>query len=95
MAEIAITCQHRNIRWDKVSVDNLGPAQPLHHVCGVCSDCNVTIHASGMIEKVSMAGGIGVLATVLLKHWPPVSDAPPVSDILFFRNLNQLAPVPS
>lgn len=95
MAEIATTCQHRNIRWEKVSVDNLGPAQPLHHVGGVCSDYNLTIHASGMIEKVSMAGEIGVLATVLLKHWPPVNDAPPVSDILFFRNLNQLAPVPS
>lgn len=95
MAESATTCQHQNIRWDKVFVDNLGPAQPLHHVCGVCSDCNLTIHASGMIEKVSMAGDIGVLATVLLKHLPPVDDAPPVLDILFFRNLNQLAPLPS
>ena len=95
MAETAADCNHRNVRWDSVSMKKLGPAQPLQHMCGVCSDCNNTIHASGVIETIKPAGAIGVLASVLIKHWNAEIDVAPVSDVLFFRDVTKPEPLPS
>jgi len=95
MAASAISCNHRNIRWDSIVAKHLVPAQPLPHVCGVCSDCNHTIHASGAIENIKQAGTMGVIVSVLIKHWDAKEDCPVVSDILFFRDTTQPAPLPS
>jgi hypothetical protein len=95
MAAPAIICNHKNVRWDSFVAKQLLPAQPLHHVCGVCSDCNHTIHASGVIENVKRAGTMGVLVSVLIKHWDANQDLPVVSDVLFFRDTTQPAPLPA
>jgi hypothetical protein len=95
MAASAANCNHRSVRWDSVSMNKLGPAQPLPYLCGVCSDCDLTIHASGVIENVKPAGSIGILASVFIKHWNAEKDAPPVADVLFFRDVSKPAPLPS
>ena len=76
-------------------MNKLGPGPPLPYLCDVCSGCDLTIHASGVIENVKPAGTIGVLASVFIKRWNVEKDAPAVPDVLLFRDVSRPAPLPS